>query len=64
MTKKYHLRQNKCYHQMWLLVHFEATRDLAIVNLLTHNHMSNQISLQSAAVNYSFSDNLTCCQFV
>ena len=47
-----------------LLAHFEATLDFNLANLLAHNNKSQicycgQISLQSAAVNYSFSDNLT-----
>ena len=44
--------------------HFEATLNLAVANLLVQNNISiifycGQISLQSAALNCSFSDNLT-----
>ena len=47
-----------------LLPRFEAHSILAVANLLAHNNISqicycDQISLQSAAVNCSFSDNLT-----
>ena len=48
-----------------LLAYFEATLDfIAVANLLAHNNISQicycgQISLHSAAVNYSFSNNLT-----
>ena len=58
-------QQNKCYPQGCLLAHFEATFNfIAVANLLAHNNISQicycgQISLQSAAVNCSFSDNLT-----
>ena len=50
-----HRQQNKCYPQMCLLAHFEATLDFAVVNLLAHNNKSQicycgRISLQSAAV--------------
>ena len=49
----YHRQQNKSYPSI-----------LAVANLLAHNNISQicycgQISLQSAAVNCSFSDNLT-----
>ena len=50
--------------QTGLLAHFEASLDFTLANLLAHNNKSQisyfgQISLQSAAVNYIFSDNLT-----
>ena len=59
----YHRQQNKCYPQRCLLVHFEATLDFSCSEF-THNNKSQicycgQISLQSAAVNCSFYDNLT-----
>ena len=59
-----HRQQNKCYLQMCLLAHFEATLILAVANLLAHNNISQicycgLISLQSAAVNCCFSDNVT-----
>ena len=55
----YHYMQKKCYPQRCLLARFEATLDfIAVANLLAHNNM-NQILLQSALVNCSFSDNLT-----
>ena len=61
---RYHLQQNKYYLQRCLPAHFEATLDLIVANLLAHNNLSQicyfgQISLQSAAVNCSFSGNLT-----
>ena len=45
-----------------LFVHFELHSILAVANLLAHNNISEicycgQISLQSPAVNCSFSDN-------
>ena len=54
----YHRQQNKCYPQRSVIAHFEAT-----LNSLAHNNISQicycgQISLQSAAVNCSFSNNL------
>ena len=57
-----HRQQNKRYPQRCLLAHFEATLDIiSLVNILAHNNKSQicycgQISLQSAAVNGSFSD--------
>ena len=47
-----------------LLAHFGATVILEVANLLAHNSMSQicycgQISLQTATVNCSFSDNLS-----
>ena len=55
--RSYHCQQKKCYPQRCLKLY----PILAIVNLLAHNNKSKicncgQISLQSAAVNYSFSD--------
>ena len=46
---------------MSLLAHFEATLDFSIANLLAHNNKNRicyggQISLQSAAVNCTFSE--------
>ena len=54
----FHRQQNKCYPQRCFLAHFEA-----VANLLAHNSIRKicycgQSSLQSAAVNCSFSDNL------
>ena len=51
--------------QRFSLAHFEATFDFSrIANLLAHNNISRicycgQISLQSASVNCSITDNLT-----
>ena len=61
MCQKSNRQQNKRYPQRCLLAHFEATLYLAVVNLLAHNNKSQicycgQISLQSAAVNCSFSN--------
>ena len=58
-----HRQQNKCYSPRCLLAHFKAHSILAVANLLAHNNISQicycgQISLQSAAVNCSFSGNL------
>ena len=55
----YHRQQNKRYPKV--LAHFEATLDFSRSELLAHNNISqicycSQISLQSAAVNCSFSD--------
>ena len=61
----YHRHQNKCYPQRYLLAFFEAINSiLAITNLLADNDITQicycaQISLQNAAGNCSFSDNLT-----
>ena len=49
---------------MCLLAHFEATLDFNLSNFLDHSIISQicyccQISLQSAAIDCSFSDNLT-----
>ena len=49
---------------MSLLAHFEATFDLSRSKLLVHNNIiqicyCGEISLQSVAVNCSFSNNLT-----
>ena len=59
----YHRQQNNCYPQKCLLAISKLHSILAIANLLVHNNISQicycgQISLQSAAVNCSFSDNL------
>ena len=61
--RRYHHQQNKCYPKGVYLPISKATL-LAVANLLAHNNKSQicycgQISLQSAAVNCSFSDNLT-----
>ena len=60
----YHQQQNKIYPQRCSLAHFTATLDIAVANLVAHNNISQicyfgQISLQSAAVNCSFSNNPT-----
>ena len=60
----YHRQQNKCYPQSCVLAHFEATLDFSRSEFTSHNNISQicycgQISFQSAAVNCSFSDNLT-----
>ena len=57
----YHRQQNKCYPKGVYLPISKVDLILAVVNLLTHNSKSQicycgQISLQSAAVNCSFSD--------
>ena len=59
----YHRQQNTCYPQKFSLAHFEATLSFSRSFLLAHNNKSQicycgQISLQSAAVNCSFCDNL------
>ena len=61
----HYLQQNKCYPPppKVLTCPFRSNTILAVANLLAHNNISEicycgQISLQSAAVNYSFSDNL------
>ena len=36
----HHHQQDKCYPQMCLLAHFEATLDLAVANLLAHNNIT------------------------
>ena len=58
-----HRQQNKCYPKgvYWPISKLHSI--LAVANLLAHNNISQicycgQISLQSAAVNCSFSDNL------
>ena len=58
-----HDQQNKCNPQRCLLAHFEATLDFSRSEFTAHNNISQicyygQISLQSGAVNCSFSDNL------
>ena len=61
----YHHQQNKCYPPIGgYLPISKLDSILAVANLLAHNNISQicycgQISLQSAAVNCSFSDNLT-----
>ena len=60
----YHPQQNKCYPKGVYLLIQKLHSTLAVANLLAHNNISqicycSQISLQSAAVNCSFSENLT-----
>ena len=60
----YHRQQNKWYPLQVFFAFFNAIQFLAVANSLAHNNISqicycDQISLQSAAVNCSFSDNLT-----
>ena len=60
----YHRQQNKCYPKGVYLPISKVLSILAVANLLAHNNISqicycSQIPLQSAAVNCSFSDNLT-----
>ena len=67
MHSKYHHQQNKCYPQKVFTCPFRSYSILAIANLLAHNNKSQicycgQISLQSAAVNCSLSENLTPLQ--
>ena len=57
-------QQNKCYSKGVYLSISKLHSILAVANLLAHNNKSQicycgQISLQSATVNCSFSDNLT-----
>ena len=59
-----HRQQNKCYPKDVHLPIPKLHSILAVANLLAHNNKSQichcgQISLQSAAVNCIFSDNLT-----
>ena len=59
----YHRQQNKCYSKGAYLPISKLHSILAVVNLLAHNNKSqicycSQISLQSAADNCGFSDNL------
>ena len=60
----YHHQQNKWYPNGVYLPISKLHSILAVANLLAHNKIRQicycgQISLQSAAVNCSFSDNLT-----
>ena len=60
----YHRQQNKWYPKSVHLPISKLHSILVVVNLLAHNNISQicycgQISLQSAAVNCSSSDNLT-----
>ena len=60
----YHRQQNIWYPQRWLFALWKLHSTLAVSNLLAHNNISQicycgQISLQSAAVNCSYCDNLT-----
>ena len=60
----YHHKQNKWYPKGFNFPISKLHSILAVANLLAHNNKSQicycgQISLQSAAVNCSFSDNLT-----
>ena len=60
----YNRQQSKCYPQRCLLAHSKLHSILPVENLLVHNNISQicycgQISLQSAAVNCSVSDNRT-----
>ena len=60
----YYRQENKCYPKGVYLRISKLHSNLAVANLLAHNNKSKncycgQISLQSAAVNCSFSDNLT-----
>ena len=64
LCRMYHRQQNKCYPKVVYLPISKLHSILVIVNLLAHNNKSQfcycgQISLQSAAANCSFSDNLT-----
>ena len=57
-------QQNKCYPKGVYLPISKLDSILAVANLLAHNNISQicywgEISLQSAAVNCSYSDNLT-----
>ena len=57
----HHRQQNKCYPKGVFLPISKLHSILAVANLLAHNNKSQicycgQISLQSAAVNCSFSD--------
>ena len=59
----YNRQQNKCYPK-GVYLPFSKLHSIAVANLLAHNNKSQicyccQILLQSAAVNCSFSDNLT-----
>ena len=63
-SQRYHLQQNICYPLRCLLPPFRSHSILSTANLLAHNNINQicycgQISLQSAAVNCSFSDKLT-----
>ena len=60
----HHRQQNICYPNGVYLPISKLHSILAVANLLAHNNKSQicycgQISLQGAAVNCSFSDNLT-----
>ena len=62
---RYHRQQNKCNPPKGVYLSISKLHPILVVaNLLAHNNISQiyycgQISLQSAAVNCSFSDNLT-----
>ena len=61
----YHRQQNNCYPQRCLLAYFEATLDFSLnkiyLPIITKVKFVTAVKfqLQSAAVNCSFSDNLT-----